>query len=202
MMVFSVESVKTKQASKLLIDTMDFLSTKIEFNWRKATGLGGDRALGCELPTQIQNFYLHYKGKPRFGPESRDDCLDIANYLRPLEELAPIDGLRAFKFPDQTSSLAIGTQPSTNTQQQQSGSGIIIDINAGNKSQKTKDLITCVSKQSDNRSRKEKEKFELNERELNKYMSKTNKRKFASYATEGKPVIEDQPIVYSPGNLD
>lgn len=58
-------------------------STHVDFQIHKASnGTGKAARLVVE---QMQNFCTLYKSKPRYGPESCEDCIGIMNHLRPIE---------------------------------------------------------------------------------------------------------------------
>lgn len=78
-----VNSVKAKQGDKILVNTQDYLatSTLIEFKVQKSANSKPVK----QIFEQMQNLHTLYRSKPRFGPESSEECIAFMSYLRPIE---------------------------------------------------------------------------------------------------------------------
>lgn len=67
------------------MNTFDYLATsnQIEFRAQKSNIKQQEKIKA--LFDQVQNLFTLYKTKPKFGPESCDDCLNFIAQLRPIE---------------------------------------------------------------------------------------------------------------------
>lgn len=77
------------------MNTYDYIATSNQIELRiQKSGVSQQRKAKV-LFEQIQNLYSLYKTKPRFGPESCDDCINFMAQLRPIENyFEPIDGAK------------------------------------------------------------------------------------------------------------
>lgn len=83
-----IESVKLKQSDKIVINTLDYLATsnQIELRVQKVTPGNSDQIkLTKVIFEQLQNLHALFKEKPKFGPESCEDCINYISYLKPIE---------------------------------------------------------------------------------------------------------------------
>lgn len=96
---------------------------------------------------QIQNLYSLYKAKPRFGPESCDECINFIGQLRPIENyFEPIEG-----------KLGPNLGPAVNR-------AFMADIES----------VEIPSERNSNIENESEVKVEANESELTKYSQKLN----------------------------
>lgn len=66
------------------MNTYDYLATssQIEFRAQRLNDLKRTNVIF----EQIQNLYSLYKSKPRYGPESCEECIEVMSHLRPTED--------------------------------------------------------------------------------------------------------------------
>jgi len=85
LIVIAVNSIDLKQEDRIILNTRDYLATsrQVELSQQKS----GDAKM--EKPKllfeQIQNLFNLFKTRPKFGPESCEDCINIMSQLRPME---------------------------------------------------------------------------------------------------------------------
>lgn len=86
-----IDSIKLRQGERIQVNTYDYLasSTHVEFQALRggasATNSNSNKATKL-IFEQIQNLYLLYKSKPRYGPESCEENLIFMSNLRPIEQ--------------------------------------------------------------------------------------------------------------------
>lgn len=128
---------------------------------------------------QIQNLYLLYKGKPRFGPESCDECLNFMSHLRPIGhyfEMFDDPSKRLENFgPEVQHGGTMGTNDIITSESWPISGG-----HAGNKSHHLIDDDDATDRA---------------ENELSNYSSK-----LISYLNE-QPIENDQMLIYSTGEF-
>lgn len=74
------------------MNTYDYLATSNQIELRVQKSGVSQQKRAKALFEQIQNLYSLYKAKPRFGPESCDDCINFMGQLRPIENyFEPMD---------------------------------------------------------------------------------------------------------------
>lgn len=196
-----------KQSYRLLIYTLDEMKKKncFEFTWRKS--INNDPTLSIRntsnhtdlqlyfddselLATQVQKLFSLYKSRPRFGPESSEDCIRIASLLRPVEDLMPSESFLSIKnqLPIRINQESVSNQIDSSLKASNHDTGQIMTLKVGDK--------------ADTNFAKAVEKFEDNERDLDN-LSKSSQNhatskatKSASYATQTKPIGLDQAIIY------
>lgn len=177
-------------------------TNSFEFTWKKtaidnssssqSASSSSDQQLHFDDPellaTQAQKLFSLYRSRPRFGPESNEDCIRIASLLRPVEDLMPSDSVFSTK-----------KQQSIRINQETLGG----DKSTISASQQSILATTTVKKVPDKNFAKDVDKFEVYERDLSN-LSKSSQSdanskatKLASYATQTKPIGSDQPIIYS-----
>lgn len=106
-----VESIKLRQGGdRIIINTCDYVynmtSIKLRLVSTKVPTMALKRNENIQdqqqtqtraLFDQIQNLYTLYKSRPKYGPESCDDCISLISHLKPVESLlrvvesAPVD---------------------------------------------------------------------------------------------------------------
>lgn len=164
-----IGSMKLKQSDRLIINTLDYVATTTHIELRSPKS--GSTAMKFVFE-QAQDLYTLFKARPRFGPESCEDCINFASYLRPVEEyfnsLDDSLGRNIENFgPAQVSSEQIHT----------------VDL----------DTNTLTSRSNQYSKFAIDEDVDRAESELAGYKSKLN-----SYFSE-KPIVEDKELIYSLG---
>jgi hypothetical protein len=174
-----IESLKFKQGDRILVNTNDYLasSTQVEFQVQRSSTTGGNNnniKSAKVIFEQIQNLYLLYRSKPRYGPESCDDCINFMSHLRPIELYFDTLDKSVMKELENFGPEANGRK-----------------VDKGSLKDRMKEDVENVIK-STNSSDDEVEKAE---RELNGYTTK-----LVNYLNE-RPLELDNELIYSTGKL-
>lgn len=146
------------------------------------------------LSTQAQKLFSLYRSRPRFGPESSEDCIRIASLLRPIDELVQSDSFFASK---KQQSIKV------NQESLIADNKLNRDVNLDKTTIDTKSATMITSLKNSNNDTnwtKDASKFDESERQLNKLsqnlQTNSHPSKLVSYAIQTKSIGFDKPIVY------
>lgn len=169
-----IESMKVKQGDRLLINTFDYLATtnQVELSWSKKNA-NSKRAKS--MFEQLQNLCTLYKSKPRFGPESCDECIQIASWLTPISDFQSSDELREILLKSEEGAPDAMNFLIDNV--------ILVQTNEGDENEARNGSENSI------------EALEEQEKEFLRVSS----TKVDSYATDGRGANRAESIIYSPG---
>lgn len=137
-----------KRSEKIIVNTYDYLATSNSIEFKVQKLVQNQQIIKIKvLFEQIQNLYSLYKTKPRFGPESCDECVNFIAQLRSVENyFEPMEG-----------KLGQNLGPSINQ-------AFMVDIESAE----------IAGEKNPNKDNESEIKVEANENDLTKYSQKLN----------------------------
>lgn len=143
------------------------ISNQVEFRAQRSNDLKRTK----QIFEQVQNFYLLYKSKPKYGPESCEECIEVMSYLRPTEN-----------YIDSSSDNRVENFGPMRTRD-----GLKSDLGATGLSYKSGSVMSEEQSATSE---------SVEEVDLTDYRSKLN----SSYLDE-RPIEFDQDVIYSKGEF-
>lgn len=160
----TVESLRIKNPDKLVINTEDYIATSNKIKLRISK-----TAKHKPLFEQVQKLHALYRDKPKFGPESCDDCIELMSHLRSLDHY----------FDGKNNTMPEDLGPALERQD------LVVKINYKQTGDRMLDSIKRVDA--------DEFLMERDEDELNRYGTQLK-----IYLDE-VPVISDKEVIYSKG---
>lgn len=176
-----IESVKLKQSDRLLISTYDYLATSnhVELSFPKKNESEQKRMRS--IFEQIQNLCALYKAKPRFGPESCDECIQIASWLRPISDLQTSSEFRE--------AILKGEEGIADPL------GLLVDDTTVIRANMIDEMNELITTNSQRKSENDHSELENREIELDRVVSS----KIGNYATDNRAVGINLSLIYCQG---